>query len=97
MYGVVAELKGDLLMRIENLQNQNRKFIKSMDNLINISRKYSGIGNNAAKNSANTNNPAKNIGTFGNTGTFHIILCIYCSLNAIFNIVHPTVIPNPVI
>ena len=32
MCGVVAELKGDLLMRIENLQNQNRQFIKSMDN-----------------------------------------------------------------
>ena len=27
-----AELKGDLLMRIENLQNQNRQFVKSMDN-----------------------------------------------------------------
>ena len=25
-------MKGDLLMRIENLQNQNRQFIKSMDN-----------------------------------------------------------------
>ena len=32
MYEAEAELKGDLLMRIENLQNQNRQFIKSMDN-----------------------------------------------------------------
>ena len=32
MYKAEAELKGDLLMRIENLQNQNRQFIKSMDN-----------------------------------------------------------------
>ena len=32
MHEAKAELKGDLLMRIENLQNQNRQFIKSMDN-----------------------------------------------------------------
>ena len=32
MHEAEAELKGDLLMRIENLQNQNRQFIKSMDN-----------------------------------------------------------------
>ena len=32
MYEAEAEFKGDLLMRIENLQNQNRQFIKSMDN-----------------------------------------------------------------
>lgn len=32
MYEAEAELKEDLSMRIENLQNQNRQFIKSMDN-----------------------------------------------------------------
>ena len=77
--------------------NISGSIIKSIDNFMNISKKYNGTGNSAKKKSTIIVNPPKNTGTFGNIGIPHIILCIYSSLNDIFSIVHPTVSPNAVI
>ena len=93
-----APFPGIIDQPLNNHPNKNKgNIIKLIDSSIKISRKYSGMGNNAKKNNDNINKPIKKIGIFGKNGTFQRILCIYFELKDMFSIVQPTVIPNPVI